>query len=114
LDKVIKENKKFKTGGKRKRGDKSQNKGKKDKPKPKVDIYRKPKGDLTKPVIINKDKWWWCSPETGGKCSGALRKHQPKDCKGKEYLKNDKNKKVASLKAKEAQVAPVASSKSEA
>jgi hypothetical protein len=111
LNKVIKENKKLKLGGKRKRDDRSKKTGK-GKPKYKVDIYRKPK-DIKKPVIINKDKWWWCSPETGGKCSGALRKHQPKDCKGKEFLKNDDNKNPASLKAKEVEIAPAASSDSE-
>jgi hypothetical protein len=79
--------------------------------KKKVDITRKPK-DITKPVTINGSKWWWCSAETGGKRSGALRKHQPSECKGKEFLKEkDKNKDKgaktgASLKISEARLAP--------
>ena len=49
--------------------------------KKRVDISRKPK-DIHKPVIIDGKPWYWCSPETGGKCSGALRRHKPQDCKG--------------------------------
>jgi hypothetical protein len=26
--------------------------------------------------------WYWCSPETGGKCAECWRKHKPKECKG--------------------------------
>jgi hypothetical protein len=26
--------------------------------------------------------WYWCSPETGGKCEGCWHKHKPKECKG--------------------------------
>ena len=49
--------------------------------KKKVDITRKP-SDPTKPVKIDGKDWWWCSKETGGKCSGVLRRHKPDTCKG--------------------------------
>jgi hypothetical protein len=26
--------------------------------------------------------WYWCSPESGGKCAGCWRKHKPDECKG--------------------------------
>ena len=81
--------------------------------KPKVDIHRRPKGDVKKPVEINGTKWWWCGIETGGKCiPPALRKHKPADCRGKTYLKL-KNESAAKLKADEVEIAPVASSESE-
>ena len=46
-----------------------------------VDITKKP-DDINKPVIHNGKQWWWCSDETGGKCGGVLRRHNPKECKG--------------------------------
>jgi hypothetical protein len=51
-----------------------------------VDTDKKPR-DPTKPVTIKGKKWWWCSKETGGKCDGKLRRHNPKDCKGLAFLK---------------------------
>ena len=42
----------------------------------------KPQGDLTKPRMHRDKAWYWCSPETGGKCSGAWRRHKPSECKG--------------------------------
>ena len=58
--------------------------------KKRLDITRKPK-DVKKPFIFNGKKFGWCSPETGGKCAGALRRHKPKECKGAEFLKNKRN-----------------------
>ena len=55
-----------------------------------VDIDKKPR-DISKPVTIGGKKWWWCSKETGGKCEGKLRRHNPKDCKGFAFLKNKSN-----------------------
>jgi hypothetical protein len=46
-----------------------------------VDITRKPK-DINKPVKIDGKEWWWCSKETGGKCTGVLRRHKPSACEG--------------------------------
>jgi hypothetical protein len=41
-----------------------------------------PNGDLSKPVMHNGKNWYWCSKETGGKCSGIWRMHKPSDCCG--------------------------------
>ena len=114
LNKVIKENKSLKiNNNKRKRGERPRKPTKPKSGKAKVEIYRRPKGDVTKPVTINGDKWWWCGTETGGKCTPpALRKHNPKDCKGKQFLKTAKNE-PPTLKAKEVEIAPAASSESE-
>jgi hypothetical protein len=49
--------------------------------KKRVDITRKP-NDIHKPIKIDGKDWWWCSKETGGKCSGVLRRHKPSTCKG--------------------------------
>ena len=110
LDKYLKENKKLKAGKKpTKRITKKSM-------KTKVDIYRKPK-DIHKPVTINGAKWYWCSTETGGKCSGALRKHKPSECKGREHLAKAvatrAATKKATLKVKETEIAPSASEESE-
>ena len=126
LTKKLNEIKKLKTSKNRthRGGDRERSKKR---AKSKVDVTRKPKGDLSKPVIINGDSWWWCSPETGGKCTGVLRKHKPSDCKGWAYLKdkkaNDKKdsadkkedgtSQAASLKAQETAIARSASSDSE-
>ena len=56
-------------------------KGKPNNGKKRVDITRKPK-DIHKPLKIDGKDWWWCSKETGGKCDGALRRHEPASCKG--------------------------------
>jgi hypothetical protein len=67
------------------KSNRTQGKGKSGKPgksKKAVDITRKPK-DIHKPVTIDGKKWYWCSSETGGKCSGLLRRHKPEECEGK-------------------------------
>jgi hypothetical protein len=38
--------------------------------------------DLKKAKTWNDKKWWYCCPETGGKCEGNWRIHTPKECKG--------------------------------
>jgi hypothetical protein len=53
--------------------------------KRKIDVDKKPK-DVKKPVKIDGKTWWWCSDETGGMCTGKLRRHKPQDCKGAAYL----------------------------
>ena len=96
-------------------------KGKKPQGKKKrVDITRKPK-DPTKPVVIDGKEWYWCSKETGGKCTGALRRHKPAECKGfakaegdKKRTKNDNDKKKRlKLKANETTLLGEGSSDSE-
>ena len=49
-------------------------------------VSEKPKKeDLHKPRFWNKKNWWWCAPETGGKCTGRHRVHKPSACQGKEH-----------------------------
>jgi hypothetical protein len=62
-----------------------------------VDTDRKPR-DPTKPVTIKGKQWWWCSKDTGGKCDGKLRRHNPKDCKGLAFLKKGEDADGNSLK----------------
>jgi hypothetical protein len=39
--------------------------------------------DLRKPKNWNGRDWWWCGPETGGKCNpGQYRAHKPSECRG--------------------------------
>ena len=75
INKLKKQSKKKPTGG-RNNSDRKPNNGKK-----RVDITRKPK-DIHKPIKIDGKDWYWCSAETGGKCHGALRRHDPASCKG--------------------------------
>ena len=50
---------------------------------------------MKKPLRRNGKEYYWCSPETGGKCQGAWRRHKPSDCEGtnhkqqKRALSND-------------------------
>jgi hypothetical protein len=41
--------------------------------------------DLTKPKEWNGKTWYYCSPKTGGKCSGNYRMHKPSKCEGKAH-----------------------------
>lgn len=44
---------------------------------------KRPKtSDLKKPRMWKGKQWWYCSPETGGKCEGAYRRHKPSECWG--------------------------------
>jgi hypothetical protein len=38
-------------------------------------------GQLSKWRMWNDLKWFWCSPESHGKCDGKWRTHSPKDCR---------------------------------
>jgi hypothetical protein len=42
-------------------------------------------GDLKKPKSWKGKDWWWCSPKTGGKCTGQHRRHKPSECEGKAF-----------------------------
>ena len=33
----------------------------------------------------NRNKWYWCSKETGGKCEGRWVRHTPANCEGKAF-----------------------------
>ena len=43
------------------------------------------KQDLHKSREWNGKTWWFCHPDTGGKCDGKHRLHKPSDCKGKAF-----------------------------
>ena len=80
--------------------------GKKEKP---AWMFQKPAdADLHKPREWNGTMWYWCGPETGGKCAGQYRAHKPGDCKGTARNgkkggkpKSDLNKKVTISEAVE-------------
>lgn len=64
-----------------------------DTPKPSWMHERPKEEDLFKPKEWNGKKWWFCHPDTGGKCNGEYRRHEPKECqgrafKGKKYRKS--------------------------
>lgn len=47
-------------------------------------MYRRPKENwLFKPRQWNGKSWWYCHPDTGGKCNGEYQRHTPKQCKGR-------------------------------
>eukprot|EP00978_Attheya_sp_CCMP212_P012757 scaffold31887_cov35-Attheya_sp.AAC.1 len=52
---------------------------------------RKPfQKESKKPKTWNDSKYYWCSKETGGKCTGKWRTHKPgDDCKGLEFRKQN-------------------------
>ena len=46
-------------------------------------MYQRPKdSELKKPKMYDGKPWYYCSPETGGKCDCMYRRHKPADCKG--------------------------------
>ena len=53
--------------------------------KPKWFTKRPSKDDLHKPKEWKGRKWYYCHPDTGGKCDGVWRQHLPSECKEKEY-----------------------------
>ena len=73
-------------------------------------FFKEPQGDeLKKPKFWNNRNWYWCSPKTGGKCSGNYRAHKPTECEGKAHVfdstkkrkpesnKSDKNERTLKL-----------------
>jgi hypothetical protein len=65
----------------------NKNKGKKIK---KPDWFsQKPKtSEMGKSKTWNNRQWWWCGPDTGGKCAGVWRVHKPAGCEGKAHTFN--------------------------
>ena len=47
---------------------------------------RPPEGELHKPRKWNGIDWWYCHPDTGGKCQGVYRRHKPAQCEGKAFM----------------------------
>ncbi len=90
-----------------KKEDKHKDKGK---PKHKKKLADKPSWfneepspeDLTKPKEWNGKTWYYCSPKTGGKCTGNYRMHKPSNCEGKAHkfvAKEGDNKRKAESQA---------------
>ena len=55
-------------------------------PKPGWMSERPPEGELHKPRKWNGSDWWYCHPNTGGKCQGVYRRHKPAQCEGKAFM----------------------------
>ena len=89
----------------KKRGAKSGQKGHGKKKKQKNEkpkwMYEVPKTeDLKKPKKWNDKDWYWCGPQTGGKCKPPqYRCHKPEDCKGPEYQMRNRNDNKKNAKA---------------
>lgn len=60
---------------------------------------KSPPDDVNKVVNWRGRPWYWCSKETGGKCEGKWRAHSPKECKGKDYVRNTQPVKVKAASA---------------
>lgn len=50
--------------------------------------------ELLKPKYHKNKAWWWCSPETGGKCTGHYRVHKPSECKADVFNARAKEKQL--------------------
>jgi hypothetical protein len=62
--------------------------------------HQKPTTNPNKPKTWNGTPYYYCSPETGGKCDGFWRTHTPKECRGTGRTKQElKSKKRAPAKA---------------
>ena len=70
----------------------NESKKKKENEKPQWFSKRPSNEKLSKPKEWKGRKWYYCHPDTGGKCDGVWRQHLPSECKGKAYrfAKNDK------------------------
>jgi hypothetical protein len=77
--------------GNHKKGDKDKSKGNKN-PFPGKEKTTPPKGDMSKPLVCNGKKWYWCSKDTGGKCSGIWRAHKSSKCKAPGGVPNPQKK----------------------
>ena len=79
---------------KKKKGKDGKGGGKNKKEKPAWMAQRPPDEKLHEPRMWDGIKWYWCSPETGGKCKGHHRAHPPTERKGPGYRPKKKSKKV--------------------
>ncbi len=69
----------------KKRGDDKDKDNKKRPDKPNWMSEKPKEGDLKKSKSWNGKDWWFCSPETGGKCEGNWRVHKPSSCEGRSH-----------------------------
>ena len=54
-------------------------------PKPSWMSERPSEDELHKPRKWNGSDWWYCHPDTGGKCQGVYRRHKPAQCEGRAF-----------------------------
>jgi hypothetical protein len=96
IKKLLKRKKRKKDSSGKRDPKKKRGKGKQKDDLPKNWKTTKPAAkDLKKPKTVDGKTWWWCSPETGGKCPGAWRTtHKPQDCNPEHWKKNAKKLKV--------------------
>ena len=80
-----------KTGNSKKQGNRQRGKNQ-NPPKPNWMFQRPPEGELHKPRNWNGNEWWFCDPDTGGKCDGKYRRHKPQDCEGRAFKGKFNNK----------------------
>ena len=66
-----------------------------------------PKAELKKSKMWQGKEWWWCHPDTGGKCDGVYRRHKPSECKGmqKKTKRNDAGEQPKEEAKKKARIA---------
>ena len=57
---------------------------------------RPPEDELHKPRKWNGNEWWYCHPDTGGKCDGQYRRQKTSDCEGRAFRGSFSNAKRAS------------------
>ena len=67
-------------------------------PKPSWFDQKPGTAELRKPREWNGKTWWYCHPDTGGKCDGKNRLQKPFECKGRGFKKGTED--PASKKAK--------------
>ena len=67
-------------------------------PKPSWFDQRPNNADLRKSRKWNGKTWWYCHPDTGGKCEGKHRLHKPAECKGTSFKRSSTDQ--AAKKAK--------------
>ena len=60
------------------------------KPLPDWMKLRPTKDKLNVPRMWNNKEWWYCHPDTGGKCNGVYRVHKPSECQGRAHKFKDK------------------------
>ena len=64
-------------------------------PRPSWMSERPPEDELLKPRKWNGNDWWYCHPDTGGKCQGVYRRHKPAQCEGRAFRGRFSNAKRA-------------------
>ena len=71
-------------------GGKSNKRAKASKEKPSWFHERPKTADLHKSREWNGKTWWFCHPDTGGKCDGKYRLHKPSQCQGRSFRFDNK------------------------